>query len=1438
MPVTTRGLIDRIKSNEKNASYLKQTKQLDRILGNTDNGAYVGHGRREVVEPAYEAAGVTKDEAGKLYGREIVVGYGHMLTGKELKEYFNDPQKREYYNNLGEKEAEELLRQDIKKHQKGVEALLEEHKIKPESLSKEQKNALTEMHFQMGGATLRKFRKFWDYAKQGNWEEAAQELKYGRTRNDFSTLYRQAKSRTEQYMNDLARPKYEPSDFEASISGFPSTEAVPFNKEIPAQSGIPSDPADTPEFDNPEAENNYIMQELGIKPDDIEDESARYLHELGIAPEDVEQSTPQPQSPTPTIGQGEAAVRGAVHGATMGALQKASGFGNWLSEGMNRLWGEGGLEGAIKRSGTPEQTPSMPISEAFKSEDFQKGQMEYANEIENARKQWKKTMMASELLGGVATGALIGSPALKGASLAKKIHTAGKIGAAEGAITKGMESTADNMRDTAKDMAIGGLWGYGLGGGFGALAHGGGKLWKNIKGDLDATDAAKASILADDAFDPVLVGAEKRARSEAGFNNAMMNSIKSFTDEAKDNQMRFLKMKVKDAPKALKEWAAGMDAEALAKYSAEEPLNIPSRVLKVAKKSGVDPKLVHAFYNWRNDMFNYMKFINDIGGRASKSQADILASFEEVQKVSARKILDEIPTFKKNIKAGLVNRESYSEFKMQQYIAEGLQKAEDIKVAAAQIGYNTQDQRLLKAVEEEAREKLQNDPMRGWFTRNASTVSNAAEVIDDKAGTNTLDVVQNLYVADKLKSGFTRSVADNVKRVVKLRESGKYADITDEQIVEMIEDGVDDPLVNQFRKIFKDIREYANNNGMNIDEYRLGQDKYVPMKRKGAAELIESMRDVWDDIKKGPGVEKDELNRILNDRDFNPLLEEGGTYATERANHLTEAFRRNAKIKNKQGVGAGEALFGAVEEEAPKMPKYAEDLRHLQNLVGETLGREIRDVDMMERALRKLEDKDNIMALLSPALRNVHERNGTLPMWARELDIGKMAIMDADSIGDLIFKRPVLNKLDTQIMLLKMKGFHNSADYFNNLKKDILGITRKGTENRQIKSTLRELKWKKKPIGKLALGLENAVTSALYPNYLGFNARAIVRNLTQPYTMTTRELGVGLKGDILALNSTRKIMREGLEAAQKRFSKLGLIDERDPTSADFEGIKSGLRHYFKDNKIARRMDRLIDGYSDAAMTMYAKTDTINRLVTAQMSEDIAKMLKAGKTDWLKNAPKQIQNNIKNQLDAGASVDELTTTIGKWLQVKTQLNYAKDDMYQYGREMGPLFAMLSKWPSAVTSDIAAKIIKDGRAGATRAAAKYLGPLVFVNMLQNGLDEAVPSDSVQSREMFGYGGLNSWLPVNSVFGITDAALPIPAESLMESAKGTLEFTNDAMSGRWDREDTRKLNKVLQRTMETFVPVAGGVSKTKRHIENLSGKTDKDRKKAKRKRKGKYD
>jgi len=1408
-------------------------------LDSSPFGAYIGQGHRvgktkkdlaearAKIENIYKKAGVSRDLAKDLYGKEIDIGFGHMLTGSELKKFFSD---KTQYKNMKKEDARRKLQLDVKNHQEDLEVIFKDRGISPKSLSKSQYHTLAEMHFQMGSDTFKTFDKMLGAVKDKDWEEAAEQIIKTGNKKEYSKLYKQTKDRALDYYKGIQNLT-QTSEGQSFISTPTETSPIPASQEVPAAAGIPSESVPTPEYDTPEAENtarlsSYFSKEELNTVDKNKQRLASYF-----TPKELQayQSPPTPEVPDTPISQGMAAVGGFAHGGSLGTTKKMAGAENWLTKGLNRLV----PTIAASQAGLIERSPVDTVSDSFKGKDFTAGQKKYQDRMDQARKQWGKTVMASELLGGLTTGVAIpGSTILKGAGLAKKVKNVAKVGGVEGAIYGGAESDATEMSDLARDTVIGGFKGATAGAAFGGILHGGGKLYKKMKG-VDVEDVVKSNMLDDKSIDVALVGADKRARKELKDNKEILKTIKGFTDKKRKDQFKFLNMTVKNAPAKLNAWAKTVTPEALVKYSADEPLNIPNSILKLAKKKKIDPKIIHAYYNWRNDIFNYMKYVNDIGGRAKASRKDLLEQVTTANPRTAKTIQAEIATFKKNMKAGLVTDESYSEYKMQQYLAEEIQNIEDIKVAAAQIGYGVKNQKLMEAVEAEAREMLVNDPVNMKSFRKSSTVSNAAELIDDKAGTNVLDVVQDLYVADKHKSGFTRGVADLMKPVAAMRNKGKYADISDEQIVRMIESGADDPLANGYRKIFKQIREYANEKGVKVDEYRLGQDQYVPMKRKGAAEMIEAMENKWKEIQDGGEIgmpiEKAEINKILNEPNFNPL-EEGVTRTIEKSNRRLEK-ETVGKLTGEKGLG--DEVIDATDM-TEKMPEYATDIRYLQKFLGEVFDREIRDADQMSRAINLLQKKPQIRAMLSPSVRSVHERMGTLPMWARETDILKMATLDANNIADLIHKRPVLDRLDTQIMLLKLKKFHNSADYLNNLKKDILGITRKGTEESAVREVQRDLGWGKTTTGKAARGLNNTFMSAIYPNFLGYNPRAYVRNLTQPYTMTARELGVGIQGDILALTSTQKVLKEGMKEAQKRFSKLGLVDARDPRPEDFEGLRSGLSSYFKDSKWARRFDRSLDKYNHAAMYLYGKTDTMNRLVTAQMAEDISKLVMAGRTKWLKNAPQQVRNNVQKLLDEGASQDEITTAIGKWMQVKTQLSYAKDDMYEFGREMGPLFAMLSKWPTSITSDVAVKIMKDGRAGATRAAMKYLPLLALANVLQGGLDRSFDPKSAQSKEMFGYGGLRSWMPGNSISGITDAFIPIHLQTALESSQELLNLGGDAASGRWDKSSARQLQKVLKDNAMRFTPVVGNVMKTKERAEKLSGKTDRDKKKKRSKRK----
>lgn len=1450
-------------------------------LGTSDHGAYVGHGTGKRILDAYTSAGVSKEEAvidGKnLYGKEIVVGFGHMLTQDNLKKYFTDPKTREYYNTLSKKKAEDLFEIDFEKHKKEAQKVTESHlpwnKLKPG-----QKEALIEMTFQLGAGAdgIPDFTKMWEAIKAGDSTKAAYEIlnskmglhqsskrsmQYAKNMDPSLKFLELAKSLEKKggkhFKEALAKElkDYSPTstmkpdptmlaDPEAPSQELLDILAEEELQEREALGGMPdpsgsfrnADPIVTPDLekeqsdilnltDEPVMKAGLSFSSLGVEPDEVvkDDDNAVSFSSLGIEPDEVtapatpvtattSAEPPTPETATPsqpfepefqpgpdssflpnfqTPGEKSPSkssvpfIAGAADTLSFGLPQKFRGLGSWL--------------GLFNTKAKP-----------FTGEAFIEGEQRYVEAYEDIRKDNEAGMLTGELLGAL----LPASIALKAGNLAKKgklatdIGKASVTGAAEGGVYGFGKSQGETLSQVAADTLVGAGLGGAAGGGLTAFGKGAGALLRNIGDPEDKAKVIARGLRDDASIDVALKQAEDKALFNARANIEQVDLVKKLFNKAKLKGKKTIKddfvdiMAARGTPnQTVGNWKKSLTKEGInpLSYISYTQNKVQARTRKIAKKFNMNPKELQAYYNWRYDMYNYMEYVNSSAKRFDKKPVDYKKSAipfgpkakskPSTDRMSWEKAVPDDPfkqemkSFKANIDAGLVSPESYNEYKMQQYISDAMIDIQQAKYAEL-LGGELIDDKLSKAVNAEVKKQFADDPLRNTIFRKMTAVHNAAEVVDHKAGTSLTKITNDLYGAEKLKSGFTTQIYDMSEELKGLRRSSQYARLSDEQLVQNIEAGKQGPLEDSFREVYKRIREAANENGVNIQEFRFGQDKYVPMKRKSGADFILALEDKFK-----------ELEPQLND--INPKT-------------LANVLRNENYVTPTKITGADPII---------------QDVLHLKRFLSQNTGMPVESFDMMKRAIGNLRKEENIKAILSPSVRAVHERHGDIPMWARETNLEKMLFLDANSIADLIYKRPILDKLDTQVFLLKQKGFDKASEYFNNLKFDIMGIPRDATKHRQFKSVLRQLEKSDTTVGKLQLGLENAVTTALYPNYLGFNVRALARNLTQPYTMTTRELGVGLKGDLLAVNATRKMLAEGLDKAQKRYYKMGLLDIRDPKLQDFEGVRSGLSEYFKGKKWARNLEHGINVYSDAAMKMYSKTDTINRLITAQMSEDIAKIVKSGKTDWVKNAPQQVRNQIQDILDAGGDQDELTKAIGKWLQVKTQLNYSKDDMYELGRELGPLFSMLSKWPTAVTGDIAAKVMIEGRAGATKAATKYLGPLALASLLQNVANQEVDPNSTQSKEMFGYGGLPTWAPGPSVFGITDAVLPIPITSVLDQAQGVTELGGKALSGSWEDKDTRLLQRNAKRLMEQFVPVAGGISRSVRHIKGITGAVDKE-------------
>ena len=164
--------------------------------------------------------------------------------------------------------------------------------------------------------------------------------------------------------------------------------------------------------------------------------------------------------------------------------------------------------------------------------------------------------------------------------------------------------------------------------------------------------------------------------------------------------------------------------------------------------------------------------------------------------------------------------------------------------------------------------------------------------------------------------------------------------------------------------------------------------------------------------------------------------------------------------------------------------------------------------------------------------------------------------------------------------------------------------------------------------------------------------------------------------------------------------------------------------------------------------------------------------------------------------------------------QTQLAYGNIDMHELGRDLGPLFTMLTKWPVSVAGDVYKKVALEGRKGAGDAFKKYMAPLGV----------AIALDSMRGDEgeaLIGSRGFTGWMPVNSIMGNPlNLFAPVPALT------GGIEFGTDLvehgikeLKGSATDSDRRGLTKKSEKVLRQYAPVAGSLLNLDKRIERFT-------------------
>jgi hypothetical protein len=466
----------------------------------------------------------------------------------------------------------------------------------------------------------------------------------------------------------------------------------------------------------------------------------------------------------------------------------------------------------------------------------------------------------------------------------------------------------------------------------------------------------------------------------------------------------------------------------------------------------------------------------------------------------------------------------------------------------------------------------------------------------------------------------------------------------------------------------------------------------------------------------------------------------------------------------------------------------------------------------------------------------VYERLGEgMPDWSREWDIGKLYTQYVHgNLKAVEFDTPF--KLgQTYLTSLRAMGLKNAGDYVENYLNDMSGGAARGlagamrSAGESMRDAGRQLQAGGKVAGAAGRALEGLPDFAawanglVYPAYLGLpNLKAVLRNTTQTVFTTIPEIGytrgakwafdaaVGLAGDMKA---AAKAGHNPFEHIDDQLKAVGLAGSHSLVNLEApQTLAGGARG-------------TINRFNELSMKLYETTDILNRALTQRMGQAWAKAIAEGDVGAA-NALARIGPGTKNALRTSGlaqaagkgdpdSVAELGHTLGDYLIGRTQFRYGKEQQSEFGRTMGPLFTMFTKWPMMVASDVHDGFQRGWMHGAQHAASKYLGPWAVLHGVQAALD-AAGGDHSAAYNVY-VGDLPSYSPMDNIIHPTKQLEQLggPAVQLGKGYMDALGAVGDDSSkaGTLARTATRQL-------LKGYVP---GVSNVLNELDRWSRASD---------------
>jgi hypothetical protein len=189
----------------------------------------------------------------------------------------------------------------------------------------------------------------------------------------------------------------------------------------------------------------------------------------------------------------------------------------------------------------------------------------------------------------------------------------------------------------------------------------------------------------------------------------------------------------------------------------------------------------------------------------------------------------------------------------------------------------------------------------------------------------------------------------------------------------------------------------------------------------------------------------------------------------------------------------------------------------------------------------------------------------------------------------------------------------------------------------------------------------------------------------------------------------------------------------NPTPGAFMAMREGL----KASKGLNRMSQeALEKAERMAMFLYTQSDKANRVVTLKLGKTLAADLMNNNKNaiaYARRLPPSYRRAVIEAKEAG-DLEAVQKNVISHLMATTQFNYNRASMSEYGRSMGSMFSMFSKWPTAISGEIydnmsVAKLNRlKGRSkldeGHAKYLRKYLGPLIGLQIADYAMDRGTP------------------------------------------------------------------------------------------------------------------